>query len=426
MTNFILFFLLFQTNIDPKISTLIEGAKIDVDNRQFQYAQKKLDQALEIDPNNQYVYYWKGYTYMNEGDLDLAIGNFTESIKIDDKFTEAFNVRGLCYGYKDQGDLALADFDRAILLDPNFVEAYINRGSALIGKGEYEIAKSDLNEALKIDPDNGSAFFHLGRVYQSQGLHQKARKEFQRAINNEFVNIESLYEFGNSLFQTSDFKNAVEAYSLALEFNPDDHKTLNNRALAYDSLGKSSLAEKDRQKLRDISGINFKPLDQLEYKVFSNSDSQLSISLPNHWNKFTYDSKLVDEEYFEISPQQEDKRYSMSGLVKIRITKNMFKNFEVKGEDALLAFWLETNTKQTDSYEEYDVALRKTKKINNYNTNIFQTKSVINKGDTPVITKEVIITKQDEIISIFMESPLPQYKYFEPIFDKALNSIVVK
>ncbi len=67
-------------------------------------------------------------------------------------------------GRKDQagGDLdsALANFNQAIRLDPKLAEAYDNRGSIYDGKGDYARAIADYDEALKLDPKLESATNH--------------------------------------------------------------------------------------------------------------------------------------------------------------------------------------------------------------------------------------------------------------------------
>lgn len=427
MINYLLFFLLFQNQVDPAIIPYINEAKENIQNARYAEALNKIDQGLEIDPNNHFLYYWQGYAYMSKGELNNAIDSFTKSIKIYEKFPEAYNTRGLCYGYNNQVDLALTDFDRAILLDEDFIEAYINRGSSLIGKGDLQLAKADLEEALRIDPDNGSAFYNLGRVYQEMGDLKSASKQFQNAINTEFVNKDVMYEFGNVLFQLSSFRNAAEAYSLALQFEPNDHKILNNRALAYDSLGKNKLAEADRDKLREISGVNFQAHDKIKYSQYSSKNGDLIVTLPDSWYQEFIESEFQDEEYISISASNPNKNNTLSANVSIRISRNMSERYpSVKNEQSLVDFWKSSYKQRTDEYENYRLGYKKTKNINGFFSEQYEAKIQMYEGSPEIISRDVFIIRQDDLITINMQCPVYQYQYFEVIFDKVLETIVIK
>ena len=64
----------------------------------------------------------------------------------------AFNNRGVAYA--DEGDLnrAITDFNEAIRLDPEDAYAFNNRGNASYKKGEYDRAIADYEAALMLDP----------------------------------------------------------------------------------------------------------------------------------------------------------------------------------------------------------------------------------------------------------------------------------
>jgi tetratricopeptide (TPR) repeat protein len=425
MITFLLLFLL-QSSFPPEVALLISEAQEQVNQAKYEEAQAKLDKALEIDPNNYLAYYWKGYCFMSTNQLDKAIDNLTQSIVINNNFPEALNTRGLCYGYSKEVEQALADFDRAILLDENFVEAYVNRGSSLIGKKEFELAKADFAQAIKIDPDNGSPHFHRGRIFQILEDWPSAIGDFQKAITKGFVNAESLYELGNSLYQNGEYNKAIEAYSVALEFDPKHHRTLNNRALAYDKIGNTSLAEKDRDKLRKMAGVNFQAYEDIKYKAFPSKESDVILSLPEDWIYSPFDEKEEGEEIFEISVHDDFDKRELSARVKVRVSKNMGERFGVSDPQGLIDFWRASNGRNSEDYESYVVASQKIKKINGRNVAMFETKRVVNKGDLPIGAIEMVAAKEDELVVIYFESPISQYDYFKTIFENSIKQIGFK
>src|SRR5262245_61150390 len=64
------------------------------------------------------AYYFRGVEYRDKGDLDRALADLGQAIKLDPKFALAFNNRGLAWEDKGEIDRAIADYDAAIRLDP--------------------------------------------------------------------------------------------------------------------------------------------------------------------------------------------------------------------------------------------------------------------------------------------------------------------
>jgi len=93
---------------------------------------------------NQAVNYTnRGNRYRDKGDLDHAIADFNEAIRIDPEHVMAFNNRGVAYSYKGDLDRAIADYNEAIRIDPKFAMAFINRGAAYSDKGDIDRAIAD-------------------------------------------------------------------------------------------------------------------------------------------------------------------------------------------------------------------------------------------------------------------------------------------
>jgi tetratricopeptide (TPR) repeat protein len=115
--------------------------------------------------NETAIHFFKGISYANNGQHDLAIREFNMAIDIDPKYAKAYNNRGGLYNNKGQHDLAINDYNKAIEIDPEFADAYNNRGLSHDIKEQYDLAISDYNKAIEIDPKNGKAYNYRGLVY---------------------------------------------------------------------------------------------------------------------------------------------------------------------------------------------------------------------------------------------------------------------
>ena len=59
------------------------------------------------------AYYLRGVTYHSKGELEKAIADYTEAIRINPDHAKAYNNRGAAYEYKGEYDKAMADYAKA-------------------------------------------------------------------------------------------------------------------------------------------------------------------------------------------------------------------------------------------------------------------------------------------------------------------------
>lgn len=115
-------------------------------------------------------------------DLDGAIEDYDEAIRINPKEVEAYLNRG--YAKRDKGDSdgAIKDYDEAIRLNPKFDLAYNNRGIAKYEKGDLDGAIKDYNEAIRINPEDCKLYFFRANIKFEQHDYDGAIKDYNEAI----------------------------------------------------------------------------------------------------------------------------------------------------------------------------------------------------------------------------------------------------
>ena len=98
---------------------------------------------------------------------------------------DAFNNRGNAFAKKGELDRAIRDYDDALKIKSNYADAFHNRGLAFTKKGEFERAIDDFDNAIKIKPDFVEAFHNRALVLaqiDAQETGEKYKKAFEAEL----------------------------------------------------------------------------------------------------------------------------------------------------------------------------------------------------------------------------------------------------
>jgi Flp pilus assembly protein TadD len=98
------------------------------------------------------LYAARGYQRQMKFDIEGALSDYREAIKLGSTDSYVFNNRG--YIYREAGDFekAMVDFNRAIELNPRNTDALASRGWVLQQQGELDGAKRNYEQALQSEP----------------------------------------------------------------------------------------------------------------------------------------------------------------------------------------------------------------------------------------------------------------------------------
>ena len=130
---------------------------------------KGLNQKLAENPDDVSSLYRRGQVYASKGAYDLAIRDFSDTIRLHSRDVEAYNNR--CWVRAVIGDLqpALRDCNEALRLRPNFVDALDSRGLVNLKSGLNKNAIADFDAALRINPRLTSSLYGRGLARQRSG-----------------------------------------------------------------------------------------------------------------------------------------------------------------------------------------------------------------------------------------------------------------
>ncbi|WP_245316783.1 tetratricopeptide repeat protein [Bradyrhizobium manausense] len=96
----------------------------------------------------------RGLAFRANGDLDRAIEDYDQAIRLMPDHHVAINNRGVALMAKGELDRAITDFDHAIRLKSDYFAAFGSRAAAYSRKGLFDRAIADLDVVIKADPKN--------------------------------------------------------------------------------------------------------------------------------------------------------------------------------------------------------------------------------------------------------------------------------
>jgi tetratricopeptide (TPR) repeat protein len=147
-------------------------------------------------PRKAKPYISRGIVYANEGNLVLAIADFTKAIALNPNYARAYYNRGIVYAKQGNFTQAISDFTQAIAFNPDYLEAYYNRGIVYAKQGNFTQAISEYTQVMIVDSSRAEAqcslkdvhdikadtYYNRGVIYAKQGNLTQAIYDFTQAI----------------------------------------------------------------------------------------------------------------------------------------------------------------------------------------------------------------------------------------------------
>jgi tetratricopeptide (TPR) repeat protein len=161
----------------------------------------------------------EAFRAIQAGDLQQSEILWGQVIQRNPENAAAWSNRGNVRVGLNQLEAAVTDFDESIRLAPDTPNAYLNRGAALEGLGKWSAAIADYNQVLALNPKDAGAFNNRGNAEAALEDWDVALEDYRQAIdkNPSFalarVNYAlALYQVGKTAAALHDLENIVRRY----------------------------------------------------------------------------------------------------------------------------------------------------------------------------------------------------------------------
>lgn len=161
---------------------------------------------------------------------------------------------------------------------------YIRHGNSLYRSGKQREALVDYYKAMRADTTNARALYNLGTSMfpeQWRAVPETQRDTmvnyFRLAAQQETSPIrksQAFHNMGVVLQGKRDFQNAIEAYKMALRFNPNDDETRYNLVLCQRQLKKQGGGQNNQQNKQDDQQDQQKQEQQKQEQQQKKQDKQ--------------------------------------------------------------------------------------------------------------------------------------------------------
>jgi tetratricopeptide (TPR) repeat protein len=227
--------------------------------------------ALLYDANNANIFNVRALSRFNLGLFELAIDDYTRTIRANPTNALAYNYRGACWyalskvdkDYKQAKEVsdAIKDFTDAIRLSPKYASAFANRGVAKTKIGRFNEAFEDLTAAINLDPTNATYYNNRAYVRNRIGKYSDvtrfndAMADCDKALNSTEAKVSAAAyrNKGDAEILSGHYEQGIEDCTKSINLAPDVAKSYNFRGYGYYKMGKYELALKDDNTGADLN-----------------------------------------------------------------------------------------------------------------------------------------------------------------------------
>lgn len=167
-------------------------AEIDYSQGKYEEADKKMDEALKVEPDNQAYWEYAATCAYKAGNDEKALERATTCLEKKGASGPPSNanlVRGMVYRKQGKYEKAIEELNTCLKTDTSNVEAFYFKGVCFDAQGKPQEALAAFNEALRWYPTLQSAIKRRLAIYMRLKDRAAAKRELERSAQQAKVKV---------------------------------------------------------------------------------------------------------------------------------------------------------------------------------------------------------------------------------------------
>ncbi len=174
----------------------------------YSLAINAFDTALQINPDDEKSYYWRGVALAHLGRYEESLDSFNHAIKINKDYHEAWFNLGIVQDILSKHEEAIESYDKALTLSPD-EQAWYRRGIALTDLGRYKAAIDSYDRAIELKSEDYKIWHGKGFTFYKWGVYEEALTAYGEAIERKSDHYPSSFDRGSIYFHLEDLALAL-------------------------------------------------------------------------------------------------------------------------------------------------------------------------------------------------------------------------
>lgn len=207
---------------DPRaVSHFVDGVILDL-SQNFAAALLSYQEALLYDSSSAALYLAIAKDYIRLGKEESALISLKRCLNLDPDKIEARDVMANIYVARKRWDLAEKSYREILARDSSYVDAYYSLALIYLQKNEVEKAIGMYRKILSSGQVyNIQLLLELGELYINLNRFEEAAEVYYQLIELDRGEGLGYYGLGMAKEALGDTLDAIDNYSIALQFNPD-------------------------------------------------------------------------------------------------------------------------------------------------------------------------------------------------------------